>query len=237
MVTIRRCRADDVPDLLVFLDLYWKPNHIFTKDRALFDWQHSIRHSPGEYSFAIARRDADNELLGILGYVPTKQFDAALAGANTVWLTLWKVRDDVETGGLGLRLVRFVMQAEPHVAVGVLGFQPDVRALYRALGFSVGEMRHYVLPNPDVARFELAILTTPSRAIVRAPALTATIVDDSTLSRLATLDVADRDSQAPRKTTAYFRARYLQHPIYKYTCLALYRGSRPIGLLALRAAC
>lgn len=237
MVTIRLCTAADVPDVLAWLDHYWKPGHIFTVQRSLFDWQHARRDRPGEYSVAMARRDADNALLGVLGYLPTRHFDPALASDNTVWLALWKVRDDVETGGLGLRLVRFVMDTEPHTTIGVLGFKPEVRAIYQALGFSVGELQHYVLPNPDVSHFELASLRPQNRASVPDGGLTATAVDDDTFSRLAAnVDLTDRDAQAPRKTLPYFRARYLQHPIYRYTCLVVRRGTRAIGLLATRTA-
>src|SRR5205085_2782656 len=42
--------------------------------------------------------------------------------------------------------------------------------------------------------------------------------------------------QAPRKTAAYFRSRYLQHPIYRYQCFVLNRIGAPVGLLATRVA-
>src|SRR5712692_5599584 len=105
MITIRRCQTADVPDVLAFLDAYWKPGHIFAVERSLFDWQYSRRDQPGEYSIAIARRDADQELLGMLGYIPTRHCDPALSTNNSIWLALWKVRTDVATGGLGLRLL------------------------------------------------------------------------------------------------------------------------------------
>ena len=140
-VTIRRCRAEDVNDVLAFIDAYWKPGHIFTRHRGLFDWQHALHDHPGEYSIAIARRTADRTLLGILGYIPTRQFDSSIA-ENTVWLALWKVRDDAGSAGLGLQLLTFVTNSEPHTTLGVVGFNAAVAPIYRALGFTVGELRH-----------------------------------------------------------------------------------------------
>src|SRR5262245_57419770 len=237
MVTIRRCTAADVPDVLAWLDRHWKPGHVFTVERSLFEWQHALPDRPGEYSVAIARRDNDDELLGLLGYITTRQFDSSLETDNTLWLALWKVRDDVDSGGLGLRLVRYVMDQEPHTTVGVLGFQPGVRAIYQALGFSIGELEHYVLANPDISQFELASFRQRPRAVVGNGGLTATVADPESFLQLATgFELHDRSGHAPRKTPAYFRARYLRHPFYRYTCLVIQRGSRAIGALATRTA-
>jgi hypothetical protein len=237
MVTIRRCTIADVPDVLSWLDHHWKRGHVFTVAPSLFEWQHALPDRPGEYSVAIARRDADDALLGLLGYVMTRQFDPSLAADNTLWLALWKVRDDIDAGGLGLRLVRYVMDQELHSAAGVLGFKPGVRGIYQALGFSVGELEHYVLANPDISHFELASFKNRPPAAFAGDGLSATIADERTFLQLASgFEVHDRYAYAPRKTPAFFHARYLQHPFYRYTCLVVYRGARAIGVLATRMA-
>lgn len=236
-MVIRPCLAADVPDVLTFLDTHWKPGHIFTLDRSLFDWQHACRDRPGEYSFAIARRQPDDTIVGVLGYIPTRHFDPALAADNTLWLALWKVREDIESAGLGLRLVKFVMEHEPHTSVGVIGFNPAVRPIYQALGFAVGELQHYVLPNPDVTRFDLASLHRPAHRPTVDGGLTAAAVNAvSFASHVAGLNLSARDAQVPRKTLAYFKARYLEHPTYQYACSIVSRAARPVGLLATRVA-
>jgi len=237
MVTIRQCQAEDVADVLAFLHAHWKPGHIFTVQRALFDWQHSLRDRPDTYSMAIARRDGDRALLGILGYIPTRQFDPALAADNTVWLALWKVRDDADTAGLGLRLLKYVTDTEPHTTIGVMGFNQDVRPIYQALGFAVGELRHYVMPNPDIDRIELATIRATPRLPPGDDLLTALPLDKMNFpERVAAVDLGTRHRQAPGKTPAFFLGRYLRHPIYRYQCDLLCRGGYPIGLLATRIA-
>lgn len=237
MVTLRRCEAADVADVLTFLDCHWKAGHIFITERSLFEWQHALHDRPGEYSIAIARRNSDNVLLGVLGYLPTRQFDPALGGDNTIWLALWKVRDDLEVAGLGLRLVKYVADNEPHTTMGVIGFNESVRPIYQALGFAVGELEHYVIPNPDMTHFELASLPSSARRGVADGGLTAIQIDDQTFSQLAAgIDLGQRNEQAPRKTPLYFAARYLRHPIYRYTCFVVRRGGASIGLLATRVA-
>ena len=236
MITIRRCQTADVPDVLAFLEAHWKPGHIFTRDRELFDWQYARQDRPGEYSIALARKNGDGELVGMLGYLPTRRFDPSLADDNAIWLALWKVREDIAGGPIGLQLLNDVIRGEPHTSIGVIGFQPTAAAIYTLLKFQVGELRHYVLPNPDVSAFELASFERHPARQVPDTNLTAAAVDDTTFSAtVAGLDIGSRD-RLPRKTPAYFRSRYLQHPRYRYETFVLHRDDRPIGLLATRLA-
>jgi hypothetical protein len=237
MTTIRRCQAADVPDVLAFLDSHWKPGHIFTRDRGLFDWQYARNDRPGEYTIAIARRDTDGALVGMLGYLPTRRFDPALAGDNAIWLALWKVREDIAGGPVGLSLLTDVTGGEPHASIGVIGFQPPAAAIYKALKFEVGELNHYVLPNPDVSNFSLASFEQPPRRPVPDTDLTAVPVDDATFDTTAAeLDLGSRNTKVPRKTPAYFRSRFLQHPRYRYASFVVQRNRRPAALLAMRVA-
>ena len=237
MITIRRCQTADVPDVLAFLEAHWKPGHIFTRDRELFDWQYARQDRPGEYTIALARQNESGELVGMLGYVPTRRFDPSLADNNAIWLALWKVREDIAPGPIGLQLLNDVTAGEPHASIGVIGFQPAAAAIYTALKFQVGELRHYVLPNPDVSAFELASFERRPNRRVPDTNLTAVAVDDTTFSAtVAGLDLGSRDRQLPHKTPTYFRSRYLQHPRYRYETFVLRRGDRPIALLATRLA-
>ena len=128
MITIGRCQTADVPDVLAFLDAHWKPGHIFGVERRLFDWQYARPDRPGEYSIVLARRDDDRTLVGMLGYITTRRFDPALADDNAIWLALWKVRTDVATGGVGLRLLSEVTENEPHTSVGVISSLKKTKA-------------------------------------------------------------------------------------------------------------
>jgi hypothetical protein len=104
-VSIARCGAADIDDLIRFIEVQWKPGHILVKDRRLLDWQYRDSDGGG-YSFVLARRRRDFTLLGILGYINA----SGLIGAcrdNVVWLTTWKIRDDASVAGLGIQLLRY----------------------------------------------------------------------------------------------------------------------------------
>src|SRR5204863_8647322 len=113
-ITIRRCTAGDIADVLQFIDQHWKAGHALVTCPSLLDWQHRDADGRG-YSFILARRD--NAIVGLLGYIATRRFDPALADDNVIWLTTWKVREDANIAGLGLALLQALTKSERHVAI------------------------------------------------------------------------------------------------------------------------
>ena len=216
-VTIERCRADDIDDVVEFIDTHWKRGHIFTTCRPLLEWQH--RDGDG-YSFVLARRSSDRTVLGVLGFIATDRFDPALGRDTVLWLTTWKVRDDAHVAGLGPQLLQFLMRAVPHRAIGALFPSQANAAIYRVMGFGVGEMTHYV--HDDSARS-----AADSHLQWRQ------LISDHDYTALATGEWPDR---VPCKTPEYFRRRYRLHPVYSYTVAALLDGDAVCGLLAARVA-
>ena len=232
-VTISRCRAGEVGDVVRFIDAYWERGHVLATCSALLDWQHRDDDGQG-YSFVVARRRGTGEVLGILGYIPTRRFDASLAGDNVIWLTMWKVRADAGFAGLGLLLVEYLTRAEPHVAIGAIGLNPETIPIYRALGFRAGELHHYARASNSLARIEIATLATRPRAPAPGRLLHARCVTRD--SEWPQLELVSNHLRLPRKSVEYFRNRYVRHPFYSYTVIAVLEGDACSGLIAARIA-
>jgi hypothetical protein len=201
--------------------------------RHLLDWQH--RGPDGDYSFMVARRDG--EVVGIAGYIATRRFDTALASDNVLWLTTWKVRDDVGIAGLGLALLQSVSLAEPHVAIGAVGFNPETKPIYQSLGYRVGELQHYARPNAALSRFELASFSTVVSQAREQDSLAARELKTGDDFDWAAREMRLTSTAVPRKTVRYFQSRFACHPVYSYRVLALQNDSdTTLGLLATRTA-
>ena len=54
-VTIGRCEAAEIVDVMQFIDDHWAHGHVLATCRPLLDWQH--READGTYSIIVARRD------------------------------------------------------------------------------------------------------------------------------------------------------------------------------------
>jgi hypothetical protein len=71
---IRIAAEDDTDAVIRFINEHWRRDHILAHARHLFDWQHLSSTHPGELNFVVALDGGSNELLGILGFIPTSQF-------------------------------------------------------------------------------------------------------------------------------------------------------------------
>ena len=206
------CHRDEGPVLMQFIDEHWGAGHVLARHRDLLDSQH-YDVARERYNFVVARSDASDDFLGVLGFIPTDRYDATLTDSNVIWLALWKVRDNAGISGLGLALHAFLLRNVRHIAVGTVGINAEVERLYRALRYETGVMAHYYRSNPMVDDFRIAVN----------PRLGA---DDTgaTHKRIAPIDATSlfdtpmkkRDLVVPNKTVRYLVAKYANHPFYHY---------------------
>ena len=96
-VELEFCKRDKVDSLIDFIDKNWKKDHIFVRNRELFNWQHKTKDL---YNFILAIEG--KKIIGILGFIPTSKFSDELIVNNEIWLAIWKVRHDIHKPGLGL---------------------------------------------------------------------------------------------------------------------------------------
>ena len=90
MLSIYTCNENDIDAVIDFIDKYWSLNHILVKDRVLLDWQY--KNEDDSYNFVIAR--FKNEIIGILGFIPSNRYDKELVLKKLIWLAIWKIKDD-----------------------------------------------------------------------------------------------------------------------------------------------
>jgi hypothetical protein len=233
-IEIRRFCDREAPLLMSFIDQHWERGHVLATNRALLDWQ----YRDGD-EYAVVGAWLDGAPVGVLGYIPTRRFDAALAGpsSNVTWLALWKVRDDVKSSAVGLRLLSAVSNAEPSAAIGVVGFNATHPPLYTALGYTVGELRQYVVFHPGLDPKLSIVPAGRHRPRPRPGYADLRDLSPNDFESLdATWKIGDRDGVLPRKTAAYFRRRYFEHPWYHYRVSSVDVHGESRGVLAMRIA-
>ena len=73
-------------DFYLFQDLIkssWSENHIFAKNRSVFDWQHK---GPSNYYYMSAKKE--KEIIAAQGIIPQNHFDESLP-ADQIFLAFW----------------------------------------------------------------------------------------------------------------------------------------------------
>ncbi|CDO58562.1 hypothetical protein BN1012_Phect348 [Candidatus Phaeomarinobacter ectocarpi] len=217
---IRFCNAHDIAKVEAFIDAHWAKGHVLAHDRTLMDWQHKDAVTD-RYTYAVAQRPGVDELDAIIGFISTSQYDPALCQHNTIWFTTWMVSPLIKAGGLGMRLLRFVQQNEPHTLVGTVGNNAAVAPVYKALGYTTGILDRYVIANLSLQTFHLLQgHENISKHPKTSDDITIRMLDEADLSTCG-IDALIAHTATPKKTPAYLAARYLHHPRYSYQLLGI----------------
>jgi hypothetical protein len=239
-VEVRYAQLDDYPRLSAFLDTCWAKDHVYVRQRSLFDWTFGRRELwPYDgYSFALA--EDHGEVVGILGGVPFVMncFGRTSSG---VWLANYMVRPDSRRGALAVRLLNMFRQ--PLFAVTIaFGVSTTAVPLYTALRARVLETipRHVVIfPDAVERAAHLLHLTYPDWPAARTHALAKTLCYQQSLDEAGSYGTtipANWDTQDwPRwaactvgavRDLAYLHWRYQSHPHFTYRFLTVREGKR-----------
>tara|TARA_B100001057_G_scaffold500435_1_gene615479 strand:+ start:12289 stop:13305 length:1017 start_codon:yes stop_codon:yes gene_type:complete len=225
MISIRRCEKDDIASVIQFIELEWNPNHILVKNRNLLEWQHG---NTDGYNFILAWDG--NVLVGVLGYIPTRRYDDELSMNNILWMALWKVREEVQSSMVGLKLLKELENIENNAALAVHGINLKHLPLYKALGYQVYELEQYYIANPDVSH---NILHNPERLPIATSNYGTASLEILSLSDLENLKLPI-ETASSYKTPKYFMRRFIQHPFYKYVVYGIVMGDKMSAIMSTR---
>ena len=232
---IRKCRIDELPKVMAFIDDEWAKDHVLSWHKGLMEFQHRDPADPERYNWLIASEG--DELAAILGYIPTRVYDQDLGERSVIWLALWKLNERISNSGLGIKMLRALEKIEPNVAIGVLGINGDHPPMYRALGYQTGELNQYVF-FADGVDPQIAIVPdhfVPSANMPGTAALKPLSVDHLSQA-FEGLSSGGRADSLPCKGATYFKHRYCDHPIYQYELFQVSIAGEARGVIATRSA-
>lgn len=230
MIEIRRCRNEDIGLVMSFIDCHWQSGHSLAVSLKLMDWQHG--EADGSYNYLIAIRE--NSVLGILGYIPSRRFDAALSEMNVIWLALWKVLDNTGETGLGLRMLNALKNIEQHSTIAVNGINAAHPPMYKALRYETGELKQFFVVNPKCKR---NLLSAPEEYTLPIPQRGQSKFVEMQKKDLLAFGVDFISAEvANPKSPVYFSNRFLVHPFYKYRVFQVIGSTHAPALLATRIA-
>lgn len=205
---IRFAQKSDVDKIMQFIDKYWRKNHILARDRELFEWQYGGNND--KLNIVIGT-DEDGEIQGMLGFVPYDTSDD-----KDIALALWKANPS--TGFLGVRLLKYLMDNEPHREIICPGINLETTSkIYEYVGMKVSTMAQwYRLAKMDTYKIAKVIDTTISEYKEKEKCVTLIPVDTKEDLKKASELLHDNKKIVPRKNRPYLLWRYFDHPEYQY---------------------
>lgn len=221
---IQSCEHEDLPHVRDFLNTYWQKGHILFIDREYLEWQY-YNTDRGNYNFLIARDNDSREMLGMIGFIPTRRYDPNITFQNQfIWLTCWMIKPDIQDGGLGIKLLLSVFSCEGTNNIGTVGNYESVVPLYSMLRFDTGILDHFYIINRTKKDFVILTGLTGNTSLAeritqKRNAVEIGVIDAKAFSEIFQSMV--HSSTLPYKTENYFVHRYLHHPKYDYELLAI----------------
>lgn len=219
---IRFAEYNDIPRIMRFIDEHWKKDHILSRDRKLFEFQHVWVE---EVSFVLSET-AQGELDGILGYIPYDSND------RDVMLAVWKTLK-TEDAMLGVKILQF-LQGDPRVKeLSAPGINSKTQSIYRFLGIRTGKMRHWYRLR-QAGPYKIAFIDNAEIPSVPAGQQDISIKEyysfETVKSEFGLEDCLRRENR-PYKSLHYIERRYFHHPAFQYLKFGLQNGEKRLLLL------
>ena len=221
---ITLCKVSEFDELIDFIRENWKSDHVFIKCPPLLKWQHL---NGGYLNFIIARNTADNKILGVLGYIPTSQYDCNLTVNKDTWGAIWKVVDNAPLG-LGMKLMEFFQSEIQPSSYGSIGNSGIALSLYKLTKYTTGTLSQYFILSSSIDQFNIAKAENYINVI-------KSVQDEASIKELEILDDLVLDhAYYPQKSIRYLINRYSRHPIYKYRFFGAYIDDLLVAIFVIR---
>lgn len=222
-IIIRQARKADLDRIVDYLRDYWRVDHVFVQSPELLVWQHQDPDDDELLNYALAERieDEQSELLGLLGFMPFRRFDAA-ASWRALSLAIWHVRTDAGTPGLGLQLLSWITKRKKPDFIAAIGITAIVEPIYTAYGYALGRLEQAALFGPWSTEGIASGIPDTSRGEILPDSDVDLIRVDLTATPALRANIDDLGAAVlPPKSWAYLSGRFLTHPAYQYEVWAI----------------
>ncbi len=223
------CKLSEIDKLKDFIDKHWRKGHILSKSEELIKFQHLV--GGRDYlTFVVAENQQTGEFDGVYGYISNWKYAPSHNIPNVQWGAVWKTRDDVhneEIGKIGFGMLRYILKNDPAEVFGSIGISGIHKQLAATLGYTMGDMNRYYIPNQTIKDFK--VIKNPDVTNLSAEAT------DSYVKEIEfPYGVKFEHNMNPYKDIEYFENRYKKHISFLYRYLGLYKKDELKGVFVFR---
>ncbi len=212
--------VSDLKSIIYFIDIYWKKNHALALSKSLMNWQHLNKYS-NTYNFILAINKKTNEIHGLLGYIPSSQYDVNITKPIN-WGAIWKNIDDIGIPGLGILLLCFEFKNIPFHTYAALGMGKSSFSMHQRLLFKTGYCTQWYMIHPYIINFKLIGNYDNVRRCNLCIKPSIDLFMDCYLDDYMELDGIILETIPVYKSKMYYVNRFFKHPIYTYHSTKIY---------------
>ena len=202
---IEKCKKIDKESLVSYIDQFWQKNHILVINQDLFNWQH-LNNS--FYNFYVFK--SENNICGIIGFIPTNQYDTTLIKNKDYFGAIWSVNKRAPPAA-GHFLMKKLISSETPDFIGFVGISEQAKFFYKKWGLDINSLNHYFIINRSLKKFKILKTKLSENTDLNIKESSFTLIKINNLSQLKLTH-----RYKPKKTIRYLINRYQKHPVYKY---------------------
>ncbi|MCR4591444.1 MAG: hypothetical protein K5668_11575 [Lachnospiraceae bacterium] len=218
--------ADDTDSIMRFIGDEWKKDHILSKSRELFLWQHGNSEYGDEETINIyLMTDKKGSIVGINGFVqysndPLKRYISSC---------ITKVKADLPVPMCGVELVKRFKRDVPANAYYSSGTSEKMIPIGKKIfNYTVGLMQQYYILNPTVKSFKIAGINgdLPDLPFENGSVKLEKADFSDVLSKY---DFNKKFYDQAYKSPEFIEKRYFRHPVYTYNAYGVVTGNGTYG--------
>ena len=209
-----------------YIHKHWKKNHIFSKEKKIFNFQYKDGRS---YNFFLAL--VKKRLIGMQGFIDYKIYDKNLK-QNQIFLAFWSVIDNSNIG-IGLKLHKEIINFSKPLFIGVVEVSNATHKAHKWLGFKVKKMHHHALFSKQILNFKIAKVDKKKLNFKKLKRKTSFIrLDKKNIFQF--VEDSFYNIQIPTKSSEFLIKRYLKHPVYDYRIYGTLYREKIIAIFVIR---
>lgn len=214
MVTIRFAREEDIDLIMCFIDEHWKKNHIMSKDKKLFCWQHLEGHT---LNYVVGIDDETKTLYGCLGFIYMNRSN----NPDIVSMMIKTIKNEREM--LGYEMTTFLEQSvncRYHEGVGIN--PKTIGRLVIARGGTILCLNQYYRLNQDMD-YQIALIRNKIVPAVSGEGKLFAITSKDKFASIFSDEYLS--TKVFYKDIRYYIHKYFEHLYYTYRVLGILNGA------------
>lgn len=214
---IRFAKENDILSIMKFIDEHWRSDHILSRDRTLFEFQHRWGN---EVSFVLS--EDNGNITGILGYIPYSN------NSRDVALAIWKTIKNEDTMQ-GINMLSFLRENGDVRTISVPGINLKIIPVYNFMGFETGMMKQWYRLC-KVSEYKIAkVINDYIPAFTNdKEVMICEIPDFSKAEADFGIDDCLTKPNQPKKSKEYLKRRYFEHPVFSYIKYGVSLGEKKL---------
>ena len=146
---VEKCKKNDRELLVSYINKFWQKSHILVKNQDLLKWQHLNKSF---YNFYVFKKE--NKICGILGFIPTNQYDTSLIKNKDYFGAIWSV-NKLAPPAAGYFLMKKLLNSENPNFIGFVGVTDQAKFFYKKWNLEINHLNHYYIINSSFKKYKI----------------------------------------------------------------------------------